>query len=119
MRASCLALVLLLLAGPAAAHEWFDGLRTPDGMPCGQEDCRAVPYRLNGETGQEEVEVNGRWWPVDPGKLLALPAPDGHAYACWSPGPDHPYLSVPATPNFHCIILPRMSSLHAGRSLSQ
>jgi len=114
MRA-CLALALpvLLTAGQAHAHDWFEGLLSPHGVPCcGENDCRAVPYRLNAETGQEEVEVNGQWWPVDPDKVPAFTPPDGKVYACWDQRQTQSF-PLRKPPNFHCIILPRMSSLDA------
>ena len=85
MHASGLALAVLLWSGPVEVHGWFGGLRAPDGQPCcGLDDCRAVPYRRNASTGQEEVQVNGEWWHVDPAKILFQPAPDGQVYACWA-----------------------------------
>jgi hypothetical protein len=41
-----------------------------------------VPYRLNAETGREEIEANGAWWPVEYDKVLPLSLPDGLAHAC-------------------------------------
>ena len=73
-------------------------------MPCcNTGDCRPVAYRLNAETGREEIEANGRWWPVEHDKMLAMPTPDGGAHACWS--------NPIGRPLFRCIILPGMAGL--------
>jgi hypothetical protein len=48
-----LALPLLLLAWPAGAHDWHEGLPAPDGDPCcGENACRPVPYRLRIACGE-------------------------------------------------------------------
>jgi hypothetical protein len=80
------------------------GLRSPRGVECCDErDCRPVPYRLNAGSGREEIEADGRWWPVDHDNVLTLPTPDGEAHACWSGLGDRP--------TFRCIILPGMARL--------
>ncbi|HWL67143.1 MAG TPA: hypothetical protein VNS22_02040 [Geminicoccus sp.] len=110
MRASCLTLALLPLlpAGPAGGHDWYEGLLSPRGFPCcSRNDCQVVPYRLNRATGEEEIQVYGRWWPVDPRKVLALATPDGKVHACW----DHRYVPPAERVTFGCIILPRMTQL--------
>jgi hypothetical protein len=94
-------LAVMVAAGTAqaSAHDWYEGLRSPTGLRCcDRRDCRLVPYRLNGETGQEEIEANGRWWPVEHDKVLPLTAPDGKAHACW--------LRRRGRPDFRCIVLP-------------
>jgi len=100
MRPSALALMLVLAlpATAALAH----GLLSPRGARCCDDrDCRPVPYRMNRETGREEIEANGRWWPVEQDKVLALATPDGGAHACW----DNPR----GKPFFRCIILPGLA----------
>ncbi len=62
-----------------------------------------MPHRLSPATGREEVEANGRWWPVEPDKVLPFATPDGGAHACW----DNPR----GRPRFRCIILPDMAGL--------
>jgi hypothetical protein len=48
----------------AVAHEWYTGLRSPSGAPCCNErDCRPVAYRINPDTGREEINANGVWYP--------------------------------------------------------
>jgi hypothetical protein len=68
---SLVALVAVIVAPaafsvPAVAHEWYTGLRSPDGMSCCSErDCRPVAYRINPDTGREEINANGAWHPVE------------------------------------------------------
>jgi hypothetical protein len=89
---------------PASAHEWYTGLRSPDGMSCCNErDCRPVAYRVNRDTGREEIQANGAWYPVEYGKVLPFSSPDGGYHACWG--------NTAGRPNFRCIILPGMASL--------
>jgi hypothetical protein len=102
--------VLAILLGasgspsPAPAHGWYHGLRSPRGVECCDDrDCRPVPYRLNASSGREEIEVEGRWWPIEYENVLALPTPDGEAHACWS--------SLGDQLQFRCIILPGMARL--------
>ncbi|MFL5331723.1 MAG: hypothetical protein ACJ8H8_00750 [Geminicoccaceae bacterium] len=89
---------------PASAHDWYQGLRLPSGIECcGERDCRRVPYRSNPASGHEEIEANGRWWPVEYDKVLNLPTPDGEVHACWR--------NPRGRPTFRCIILPGMAGL--------
>jgi hypothetical protein len=110
MRSPALAIGLTLAAAaPAGAHDWHRGLVSPSGLECCDErDCRPVPYRLNAEAGREEIEANGRWWPVEHDKVLALPTPDGGAHACWR--------NPRGKPEFRCIILPGLAGLDPPRS---
>jgi hypothetical protein len=99
-------LVATLLAAtfvtPASAHSWYTGLRSPSGIPCcNDRDCRPVDYRLNAQTGREEIEANGGWFPVEQDKVLAYSSPDGNAHACWG--------NQIGKPAFLCIILPGMA----------
>ena len=105
MRSPALTIGLMLAtAASATAHDWYTGLLSPSGLECCDDrDCRPVPYRLNAETGREEIEANGKWWPVELDKVLALSMPDGGAHACW----DNPR----GKPRFRCIILPGMAEL--------
>jgi hypothetical protein len=99
-------ITLLVAAAPpqADAHDWYTGLHSPKGVDCcGGRECRPVPYRLNAETGREEIEANGAWWPVEYDKVLPLSLPGGLAHACWIGPWDKPY--------FRCIILPGMAGL--------
>jgi hypothetical protein len=78
---SLVALVLVLVAPaasalPAESHEWYAGLRSPSGMPCCNErDCHPVAARVNHDTGDEEIQANGAWHPVEYGKVLPFSSP--------------------------------------------
>jgi hypothetical protein len=107
-------LAALVLAVPfarsALGHDWYRGLRAPSGIECCDDrDCGPVPYRLNARSGREEIEANGRWWPVEYDKVLSVPTPDGEAHACWR--------NPRGRPEFRCIILPGTAELdgRAGR----
>ena len=87
---------------PAGSHEWYTGLRSPDGMSCCNErDCRPVAYRVNRDTGREEINANGAWHPVEYDKVLPFSSPDGDSHACWG--------EAAGRPVFRCIILPGMA----------
>ena len=60
-----------------------------------------MPYRLNAQSGHEEIKANGRWWAIEYDKVLTLPTPDGEAHACWR--------NPRGRPEFRCIILPGMA----------
>jgi hypothetical protein len=104
---SLVALIAVIVAPaafsvPASAHEWYTGLRSPDGMSCCNErDCRPVAYRINPDTGREEIKANGAWHPVEYDKVLPFSPPDGAYHACWS--------NAAGSPNFRCIMLPGMA----------
>ncbi|MGH6897705.1 MAG: hypothetical protein ACREJ5_14370 [Geminicoccaceae bacterium] len=89
-------------AFPAGSHDWYTGLRSPDGMSCCNErDCRPVAYRINRDTGREEIQANGAWYPVEYDKVLPFSSPDGGYHACWG--------NAAGRPDFRCIILPGMA----------
>jgi hypothetical protein len=95
----------------AVAHEWYTGLRSPDGMSCCNErDCRPVAYRINRDTGREEIQANGAWYPVEYDKVLPFSSPDGGYHACWS--------NAAGRPDFRCIMLPGMASLPLSKGLA-
>ena len=106
---SLVALIVVLVATaasalPAESHEWYAGLRSPSCMPCCNErDCHPVASRVNHDTGLEEILANGAWYPVEYGKVLSFPSPDGGYHACWG--------NATGIPNFRCIILPGVASL--------
>jgi hypothetical protein len=96
---------------PASAHEWYTGMRSPDGTPCCNErDCHPVEYRINPDTGREEINANGTWHPVDYDKVLPFSSPDGASHACWG--------EAAGRPVFRCIILPGMASLAPSEGLA-
>jgi hypothetical protein len=115
MRCSPFTLSALLAAtfvSPASAHSWYTGLRSPSGIPCcNDRDCRPVDYRLNAQTGHEEVQANGGWYPIEQDKVLAYSSPDGNAHACWG--------NQLGKPAFLCIILPGMAQLDRPGSQSR
>ena len=78
---------------------------------CGESDCHPVSYRLNPQTGREEINANDKWHPVEHDKVLPFPSPDGRVHACW----DNPF---GGKPNFHCIILPGMTDAEGMTVLS-
>jgi hypothetical protein len=41
-----------------------------------------VGHRYGPGTGGLQVEIDGRWVPVEPGSVLAISSPDGEAHAC-------------------------------------
>ena len=107
MRLLVLTVMLVAAAAPslARAHDWYTELRSPSGVECcGGRDCRPVPYRLNPDTGQEEIEAIEAWRPVERDKVLPFPSPDGGAHACW----DDPWGG--RKPAFRCIVLPGMAA---------
>jgi hypothetical protein len=105
MRLSIVIMLLVVVTPlPSYAHDWYTGLHSPKGVDCcGGRDCRPVPYRLNAETGREEIEANEAWWLVEYDKVLPFSAPDGLAHACW--------IGPWGKPFFRCIILPGMAEL--------
>jgi hypothetical protein len=91
---------------PAASHEWYTGLRSPSGaLCCNERDCRPVAYRVNYDTGREEIQANGAWYPVEYDKVLPFSSPDGGYHACWR--------KAVGRPDFRCIMLPGMASAAA------
>lgn len=92
----CLAALALLSTAPAHAHDWYSGLKRPDGGSCcNGKDCSAV--RMCVQDGHEGVEINGKCRPIEWSKVLPMPSPDGQAHACHGPGED---------PLVYCYILP-------------
>jgi hypothetical protein len=87
---------------PADSHECYAGLRSPSGMPCNERDCHPVAARVSRDTGDEEIQANGAWYPVEYGKVLAFSSPDGGYHARWG--------NAAGRPNFRCIILPGVAS---------
>ncbi len=108
MRLHILTVICIATAAPSlgGAHGWYTGLRSPTGVECcGGRDCRPVPFRLNPDTRQEEIEANEAWRPVEHDKVLPFPSPDGVAHACWG----DPWGGK--KPVFRCIILPGTAAL--------
>lgn len=102
---SILAIVAALSApaGPAAAHDWYEGLTSPAGERCcNGRDCVPVGHRYASGSGRLEVEIDGRWVAVDPGALVAVPSPDGEAHACFW----RHWMARTLTPMIRCVVLP-------------
>jgi hypothetical protein len=96
---------------PAGSHDWYTGLRSPDGMSCCNErDCRPVAYRINPDTGREEIKANGAWHHVEYDKVLPFSSPDGGSHACWG--------EAAGRPVFRCIILPGMAFIAPSEGLA-
>ena len=96
MKAAILALVLL--AGPAAAHEWYVGLINSEGQSCcGGADCRPVEVGQSRIAG-DRIEIfdiaSKQWLPVPDKAILTrqmaadgsihydIRSPDGRMHAC-------------------------------------
>jgi hypothetical protein len=98
--------MIVATAAPVGSHDWYTGLRSPRcAVCCNERDCRPVAYRINRDTGREENQANGAWYPVEYGKVLPFSSPDGGYHACWS--------NAPGRPDFRCIMLPGMASAAA------
>jgi hypothetical protein len=71
-------------AGPATAHDWYSGLKSPitGGPCCSTRDCEAVPSRY--ANGGLELYANGLWTPARREALLGVTAPDSQVHACWA-----------------------------------
>jgi hypothetical protein len=96
---------------PAGSHDWYTGLRSPNGVSCCNErDCRPVAYRIDPDTRREEINANSAWHPVEYDKVLPFSSPDGGYHACWS--------NAAGSPNFRCIILPGMASVPLSKGLA-
>lgn len=116
-----LVILILFFARSAFAHEWYTGTHPmPDGTNrncCGGDDCKSYPYRSNNGETSFEVNILGRWFPVDPRLVVEEPSPDGELHACCrsSGGQcDSSYsksiIEGGGTPLFYCFWIPRGSS---------
>ncbi len=98
-----LAALAATIPAPAAAHDWYEGLRSPGGERCCTgRDCQRVDHRYNPETRRLELGIEGVWVPVDPARLVAVPSPDGAAHACF----ERHWMLKKMTPVVRCFILP-------------
>jgi hypothetical protein len=71
---------------PAAAHDWYTGLRAPDGsLCCNQRDCHELDWSQvrRAPDGELEVLIEGHWLVVPFQAVLSIKSPDGHVHACW------------------------------------
>jgi len=69
--------------GHDALHHWYETLRQPGNGAscCNNQDCRPTRSRLV-EGGGVQVELDGVWTPVPPGKILNVPSPDLQSHVC-------------------------------------
>ncbi len=100
MRKRELCTALMLSAWTAAAvgqarnghdqfHEFYRGLRSPEGESCcNAKDCHPVDGRFvaDGVGGRFslEIRIGGRWVKVPRDRILPQPSPDGAVHACYS-----------------------------------
>lgn len=105
MRRAALALVLGLLSSPAWGHDFFSGLRSPQGLPCcsgdaDTGDCHVTKMCVlpNGQEGIVSVVWGCR--PIDWTKVLPAPSPTGEPAIC-----EPPNASPTTTPVAYCILL--------------
>jgi hypothetical protein len=76
-------LLILLSTGFAAAHNWYEDLKAPNGqLCCNNDDCQSVGHRYTPESGHE-VEIRGHWTTVSPNVILPISSPDGQTHACF------------------------------------
>ncbi len=75
-------------AGHDKFHQWYQGLRSPEGESCcNDKDCHPVDARyVRGGEGlwHLEIKIRGRWVLVPPGRILPQASPDGGVHACYS-----------------------------------
>jgi hypothetical protein len=83
----------------AFAHDIYGGWTQPDTgrSCCSDRDCQpARSYR--GDDGLAYVWLNGRWRPVPPRRVLAIPSPDGASHVCADPMTDEIFCFVEGQP---------------------
>jgi hypothetical protein len=102
------ALMVLLTANPAPAHDWYTGLQSPSGIACcNNGDCQRVGHRYSVEDGHE-IQIDDQWVRVNPGTILPQSSPDGLTHACfsrywWIDPPSKTFI------NLRCVILGGMA----------
>jgi hypothetical protein len=70
-----------------AFHEFYRGLRSPEGESCCNEgDCHPVEGRYVRQGGgfTLEIRIGTRWIKVPKDRILPQPSPDGAVHACYS-----------------------------------
>jgi hypothetical protein len=75
--------------GHAKFHQWYRGLKSPEGQSCcNDKDCHPVEGRFVGKGAGGsfvlEIRVHGRWYQVPHDRILPQPSPDGGIHACYS-----------------------------------
>ena len=74
------------LPSQVTAHDWYNGLRAPDGsLCCGQTDCHQLDWAQvrRAPDGGLELLIADHWLPVPFETILSIKSPDGHVHACW------------------------------------
>jgi hypothetical protein len=88
--------LLVILAGPASAHDFYSDLKNRGGVDCcGGKDCKPVPTCITAQ-GAEGLLLQGQCMPIDWRLVLPMTSPDGQAHACASS----------SNGTIRCIILP-------------
>ena len=75
--------------GHDAFHEFYRGLRSPEGESCcNEKDCRPVEGRFvpegQGRAFVLEILIGTQWIKVPKDRILPQPSPDGAVHACYS-----------------------------------
>ena len=77
-----LALALILLAMPAAAHDPYTDWKTRNGVSCCNErDCAPATMWRDAE-GRLIARQNGQTYAVPEESILPIPSPDGRSHLC-------------------------------------
>ena len=73
--------------GHETFHEFYKGLKSPEGESCCNErDCHSVDGRFVREDDGRfslEIRIKGRWVRVPPERILPQASPDGAVHACY------------------------------------
>src|SRR5262249_36177980 len=80
-------------------HDWYSGLRAPDGSPCcGHTDCHELDWSQvrRAPDGSLELLIGNHWLPGPFEAILSIKAPHGHVHACWPTSGER----------IRCVILP-------------
>jgi hypothetical protein len=86
IRRTLIALTAAMLPAPAAAHDWYTGLRAADGsLCCNDTDCHMLDWSQVRRTadGGLELLIGDVWHLVPFEAVLSILSPDGHVHACW------------------------------------
>jgi hypothetical protein len=75
-------------SGHDAFHEFYRGLKSPEGESCcNEKDCHPVESRFRQDQGGGftlEILIGKRWVEVPKNRILPQPSPDGGVHACYS-----------------------------------
>lgn len=74
-------LLLLILAGPAAAHDRYTAWQTYGGFSCcNQRDCKPVPYEIRADGIY--LRLDSGWWRANQSEAREQQPLDDQAHAC-------------------------------------